>query len=205
MKIRTKLIISTSVLLAGVAAMAAASLLLVKGIETHVHGLTDRTVPLYTDVLRLRYTVQDMASDFFELGKAEDLAQLEQVSGQMSPIPGREASRNDCGPRRRMRPVYAAFEMNSALRVAVRKRLETRPTPGAGMRWAVLADPGLRPGRRGRSPGRQPAQARQPSALQSHAYLKRPLLTDCARAIRLQMRWPDGGRKNRSARPLRES
>ena len=83
MKIKTKLIVSSTVLLAGVAAMAATGLLLVKGIETHVHGLTDETVPLYTDVLRLRYTVQDMASDFFELGKAQDLAQLEQVSNKI--------------------------------------------------------------------------------------------------------------------------
>ncbi|MEF2265937.1 response regulator [Janthinobacterium sp. LS2A] len=128
MKIRTKLIISTSVLLAGVAAMAAASLLLVKGIETHVHGLTDRTVPLYTDVLRLRYTVQDMASDFFELGKAEDLAQLEQVSDKIvANIQAAESIRNEL--RRHGEPqaarYHAAFEQEfQRMRVAVRKRLE---------------------------------------------------------------------------------
>ncbi|MDC8757021.1 response regulator [Janthinobacterium fluminis] len=83
MKIKTKLVSSTAVLLLCVAAMAAASLLVVKGIETHVHGLTDQTVPLYVDVLRLRYTVQDMASDFFELGKAENVEQMEQVSGKI--------------------------------------------------------------------------------------------------------------------------
>ncbi|NVI82725.1 response regulator [Janthinobacterium sp. BJB401] len=128
MKIRTKLIISTSVLLAGVAAMAAASLLLVKGIETHVHGLTDRTVPLYTDVLRLRYTVQDMASDFFELGKAEDLAQLEQVSSKI--VANIQAAESISQQLRRhgelQTPRYhSAFEQEfQRMRVAVRKRLE---------------------------------------------------------------------------------
>jgi signal transduction histidine kinase/DNA-binding response OmpR family regulator/HPt (histidine-containing phosphotransfer) domain-containing protein len=82
-KIRTKLITSTAVLLTGVALMAAASVLVVRGIETHVHDLTDQTVPLYTDVLRLRYTVQDMASDFVELGKAGTVEQLEQLSAKI--------------------------------------------------------------------------------------------------------------------------
>ncbi|MCC7680616.1 hybrid sensor histidine kinase/response regulator [Janthinobacterium sp. FW305-128] len=128
MKIRTKLIISTTVLLAGVAAMAAASLLLVKGIETHVHGLTDETVPLYTDVLRLRYTVQDMASDFFELGKAEDLAQLEQVSNKIGAnIEAAESISDDLrrhGESQAPR-YHAAFEREfQRMRVAVRKRLE---------------------------------------------------------------------------------
>ncbi|KAB8052562.1 response regulator [Janthinobacterium rivuli] len=128
MKIRSKLIISTSVLLAGVAAMAAASLLLVKGIETHVHGLTDRTVPLYTDVLRLRYTVQDMASDFFELGKAEDLTQLEQVSNKI--VANIQTAEGLSDALRRhgesQAPRYhAAFEREfQRMRVAVRKRLE---------------------------------------------------------------------------------
>ncbi|PHV17906.1 hybrid sensor histidine kinase/response regulator [Janthinobacterium sp. BJB303] len=128
MKIRTKLIISTTVLLAGVAAMAAASLLLVKGIETHVHGLTDQTVPLYADVLRLRYTVQDMASDFFELGKAEDLAQLEQVSGKIiASIRTAEGISNDLRRHGALQaPRYhAAFKREfERMRVAVRKRLE---------------------------------------------------------------------------------
>ncbi|WP_409028703.1 response regulator [Janthinobacterium sp. SUN098] len=128
MKIRTKLIISTTVLLAGVAAMAAAGLLLVKGIETHVHGLTDETVPLYTDVLRLRYTVQDMASDFFELGKAEDLAQLEQVSNKIGAnIEAAESISDDLrrhGESQAPR-YHAAFEREfQRMRVAVRKRLE---------------------------------------------------------------------------------
>ncbi|MCC7702964.1 response regulator [Janthinobacterium sp. GW460P] len=128
MKIRTKLIISTSVLLAGVAAMAAASLLLVKGIETHVHGLTDETVPLYTDVLRLRYTVQDLASDFFELGKAEDLAQLEQVSNKI--VANIRTAESISQQLRRhgesQAPRYhTAFEQEfQRMRVAVRKRLE---------------------------------------------------------------------------------
>ncbi|MGK5073219.1 response regulator [Janthinobacterium sp. ZB1P44] len=128
MKIRTKLIISTTVLLAGVAAMAAASLLLVKGIETHVHGLTDETVPLYTDVLRLRYTVQDMASDFFELGKAEDLAQLEQVSNKIGAnIQTAESISDDLRRHGESQapPYHAAFEREfQRMRVAVRKRLE---------------------------------------------------------------------------------
>ncbi|MEG0881542.1 MAG: MCP four helix bundle domain-containing protein, partial [Janthinobacterium sp.] len=128
MKIRSKLIISTTVLLAGVAVMAAASLLLVKGIETHVHGLTDRTVPLYTDVLRLRYTVQDMASDFFELGKAEDLAQLEQVSNKIvANIQTAESiSEQLQGHGESRTPRYhAAFEQEfQRMRVAVRRRLE---------------------------------------------------------------------------------
>jgi len=128
MKIRTKLIISTTVLLAGVAAMAAASLLLVKGIETHVHGLTDETVPLYTDVLRLRYTVQDMASDFFELGKAQDMAQLEQVSNKIGDnIQAAESISDDLrrhGESQAPR-YHAAFEREfQRMRVAVRKRLE---------------------------------------------------------------------------------
>ncbi|WP_332860145.1 response regulator [Janthinobacterium svalbardensis] len=128
MKIRTKLIISTTVLLAGVAAMAAASLLLVKGIETHVHGLTDETVPLYTDVLRLRYTVQDMTSDFFELGKAEDLAQLEQVSSKIvASIRTAESISQDLrrhGESQAPR-YHSAFEREfQRMRVAVRKRLE---------------------------------------------------------------------------------
>jgi signal transduction histidine kinase/CheY-like chemotaxis protein/HPt (histidine-containing phosphotransfer) domain-containing protein len=128
MKIRTKLIISTTVLLAGVAAMAAAGLLLVKGIETHVHGLTDETVPLYTDVLRLRYTVQDMASDFFELGKAEDMAQLEQVSNKIvANIQAAESISDDLrhhGESQAPR-YHAAFEREfQRMRVAVRKRLE---------------------------------------------------------------------------------
>ncbi|STR23355.1 Signal transduction histidine-protein kinase BarA [Janthinobacterium lividum] len=128
MKIRTKLIISTTVLLAGVAAMAAASLLLVKGIETHVHGLTDRTVPMYTDVLRLRYTVQDMASDFFELGKAQDLAQLEQVSNKIvANIQAAESIRKQLrrhGESQSTR-YHTAFEQAfERMRVAVRKRLE---------------------------------------------------------------------------------
>ncbi|MCM2564789.1 hybrid sensor histidine kinase/response regulator [Janthinobacterium kumbetense] len=128
MKIRTKLIISTTVLLAGVAAMAAASLLLVKGIETHVHGLTDRTVPLYTEVLRLRYTVQDMTSDFFELGKAEDLAQLEQVSSKIvANIRTAESISQDLrrhGESQAPR-YHSAFEQEfQRMRVAVRKRLE---------------------------------------------------------------------------------
>ena len=128
MKIRSKLIISTTVLLAGVAAMAAASLLLVKGIETHVHGLTDQTVPLYTDVLRLRYTVQDMASDFFELGKAEDVAQLEQVSAKIvASIRAAEGISHDLRRHGQLQtPRYhAAFEREfERMRVAVRKRLE---------------------------------------------------------------------------------
>ena len=128
MKIRTKLIISTTVLLAGVAAMAAASLLLVKGIETHVHGLTDRTVPMYTDVLRLRYTVQDMASDFFELGKAQDLAQLEQVSNKIvANIQAAEGIRKQLrrhGESQSTR-YHTAFEQAfERMRVAVPKRLE---------------------------------------------------------------------------------
>ena len=128
MKIKTKLIISSTVLLAGVAAMAATGLLLVKGIETHVHGLTDRTVPLYTDVLRLRYTVQDMASDFFELGKAEDLAQLEQVSNKIvANIQTAESISDDLrhhGESQAPR-YHAAFDQEfQRMRVAVRKRLE---------------------------------------------------------------------------------
>ena len=83
MKIKTKLVSSTAVLLLGVAAMAATSLLVVKGIETHVHGLTDQTVPLYVDMLHLRYTVQDMTSDFFELGKADSRQQMEQIAGKI--------------------------------------------------------------------------------------------------------------------------
>ena len=128
MKIRTKLIISTTVLLAGVAAMVAASLLLVKGIETHVHGLTDRTVPMYTDVLRLRYTVQDMASDFFELGKAQDLAQLEQVSNKI--VANIQAAENIRKQLRRhgesqSTRYHTAFKQAfERMRVAVRKRLE---------------------------------------------------------------------------------
>ncbi|CAM2743373.1 response regulator [Janthinobacterium lividum] len=128
MKIRSKLIISTTVLLAGVAAMAAASLLLVKGIETHVHGLTDQTVPLYTDVLRLRYTVQDMTSDFFELGKAEDLAQLEQVSSKIvASIRTAESISQDLRRHGESQapPYHSAFEREfQRMRVAVRKRLE---------------------------------------------------------------------------------
>nr|WP_307729568.1 response regulator [Pseudoduganella violacea] len=64
--------------------MAAASLLVVKSIEAHVYRLTGQTVPLHTDALRLRYAVQEMASDFFELGKAENMEQLAQVSGQIA-------------------------------------------------------------------------------------------------------------------------
>ena len=128
MKIKTKLIVSSTVLLAGVAAMAATGLLLVKGIETHVHGLTDETVPLYTDVLRLRYTVQDMASDFFELGKAQDLAQLEQVSNKIvANIQTAESISDDLRRHGQLQaPRYhAAFEREfQRMRVAVRKRLE---------------------------------------------------------------------------------
>ncbi|PVX36455.1 response regulator [Janthinobacterium sp. 78] len=128
MKIKTKLIVSSTVLLAGVAAMAATGLLLVKGIETHVHGLTDETVPLYTDVLRLRYTVQDMASDFFELGKAQDLAQLEQVSNKIvANIQTAESISDDLRRHGQLQaPRYhAAFDQEfQRMRVAVRKRLE---------------------------------------------------------------------------------
>ena len=128
MKIKTKLIVSSTVLLAGVAAMAGTGLLLVKGIETHVHGLTDETVPLYTDVLRLRYTVQDMASDFFELGKAQDLAQLEQVSNKIvANIQTAESISDDLRRHGQLQaPRYhAAFEREfQRMRVAVRKRLE---------------------------------------------------------------------------------
>ncbi|MDN2696401.1 response regulator [Janthinobacterium sp. SUN073] len=128
MKIKTKLIVSSAVLLAGVAAMAATGLLLVKGIETHVHDLTDETVPQYTDVLRLRYTVQDMASDFFELGKAEDLAQLEQVSNKIvANIQTAESISDDLrrhGESQAPR-YHAAFEREfQRMRLAVRKRLE---------------------------------------------------------------------------------
>jgi len=127
-KIKTKLIVSSTVLLAGVAAMAATGLLLVKGIETHVHGLTDETVPLYTDVLRLRYTVQDMASDFFALGKAEDLAQLEQVSNKIvANIQAAESISDDLRRHGQLQaPRYhAAFEQEfQRMRLAVRKRLE---------------------------------------------------------------------------------
>jgi len=127
-KIKTKLIVSSTILLAGVAAMAATGLLLVKGIETHVHGLTDETVPLYTDVLRLRYTVQDMASDFFELGKAQDLAQLEQVSNKIvANIQTAESISDDLRRHGQLQaPRYhAAFEREfQRMRVAVRKRLE---------------------------------------------------------------------------------
>nr|WP_308597929.1 response regulator [Massilia sp. BJB1822] len=63
--------------------MAATSVLVVKGIENHVYRLTGQTIPLYADALRLRYTVQDMASDFFELGKAENVEQLDQVSARI--------------------------------------------------------------------------------------------------------------------------
>ncbi|MDI3294116.1 response regulator [Janthinobacterium tructae] len=128
MKIKTKLIVSSTILLAGVAAMAATGLLLVKGIETHVHGLTDETVPLYTDVLRLRYTVQDMASDFFELGKAQDLAQLEQVSNKIvANIQTAESISDDLRRHGQSQaPRYhAAFDQEfQRMRVAVRKRLE---------------------------------------------------------------------------------
>ena len=128
MKIKTKLIVSSTILLAGVAAMAATGLLLVKGIETHVHGLTDETVPLYTDVLRLRYTVQDMASDFFELGKAQDLAQLEQVSNKIvANIQTAESISDDLRRHGQLQaPRYhAAFDQEfQRMRVAVRKRLE---------------------------------------------------------------------------------
>jgi len=127
-KIKTKLIVSSTILLAGVAAMAATGLLLVKGIETHVHGLTDETVPLYTDVLRLRYTVQDMASDFFELGKAQDLAQLEQVSNKIvANIQTAESISDDLRRHGQLQaPRYhAAFDQEfQRMRVAVRKRLE---------------------------------------------------------------------------------
>ena len=96
----------------------------VKGIETHVHDLTDETVPLYTDVLRLRYTVQDMASDFFELGKAEDLAQLEQVSNKIvANIQTAESISDDLRRHGQLQaPRYhAAFEREfQRMRVAVR-------------------------------------------------------------------------------------
>lgn len=84
MKIKTKLVTSTAVLLLGVAAIAAASLLVLNGIESHVNHLTNDTVPLYTDVLMMRHTVQDMSADFFELGKAESVEQMEQVSAEIT-------------------------------------------------------------------------------------------------------------------------
>ena len=83
MKIKTKLVASTGVLLAGVAAIAAASLLVLKIIETHVHRLTDDTIPLHTEVLLMRNAVQDMTADFFELGKAENMTQVDELSAEI--------------------------------------------------------------------------------------------------------------------------
>jgi signal transduction histidine kinase/DNA-binding response OmpR family regulator len=79
-KIKTKLVVSTTILLAGVAVIVVASLLVLKQVASRVYRLTDESIPLNTDVLSLRHTVQDMTDDFFRLSKADSAVQVEEAS-----------------------------------------------------------------------------------------------------------------------------
>ncbi|HTD06313.1 response regulator [Undibacterium sp.] len=84
MNIRTKLIVSTAILLMGTGAIALLSLLALKGVESEVYKLTDQSVPLFTDTLMLRHSVQNISENLFELGKAESDDEVEQISKEIT-------------------------------------------------------------------------------------------------------------------------
>lgn len=83
MKIKTKLIASMGVLLAGVGTIAAVSLIALKDIESRVVKLTDESIPLNTKTLVLQHTIQKLSANFSELGKASSVEHIASLSTEI--------------------------------------------------------------------------------------------------------------------------
>ena len=77
MKIRTKLFASTGLLLLGVIAIAAASLIALNGVSSSVYRLTNESLPLQLKTSELQRTIERTSDNFFKLGMSIDRQQQE--------------------------------------------------------------------------------------------------------------------------------
>ncbi len=80
MRIKTKLIAGTAVLLLGMMAIAAAGLIALKGVASSVDKLTGQSVPLQLATHELVRTTEKLSSDFLRLGTSQDTSQQKQFS-----------------------------------------------------------------------------------------------------------------------------
>ncbi|CAB3779645.1 response regulator [Pararobbsia alpina] len=83
MRIKTKLLASTWLLLLGMAAIAVASLFALKSVASSVHRLTTESVPQQLKMGELLRTTEIVSSNFLRLGMSTDGAQQEQFSAEL--------------------------------------------------------------------------------------------------------------------------
>lgn len=84
MRIKTKLIAGTAVLLLGMMAIATASLIALRDVASSVDRLTGESVPLQLATNELVRTTEKLSSDFLRLGTSKDTAQQKQFSAVIS-------------------------------------------------------------------------------------------------------------------------
>ena len=84
MRIKTKLIAGTAVLLLGMMAIATASLIALKDVASSVDRLTGESVPLQLATNELVRTTEKLSSDFLRLGTSKDTGQQKQFSAVIS-------------------------------------------------------------------------------------------------------------------------
>ena len=80
MRIKTKLIAGTAMLLLGMMAIAAAGLIALKDVASSVNTLTGESVPLQLATNELVRTTEKLSSDFLRLGTSQDTSQQKQFS-----------------------------------------------------------------------------------------------------------------------------
>ncbi|WP_250634488.1 response regulator [Pinirhizobacter soli] len=80
MRIKTKLIAGTAVLLLGMMAIAAASLIALKDVASSVDRLTGESVPFQLATNELVRATEKLSSDFLRLGTSQDTSQQKQFS-----------------------------------------------------------------------------------------------------------------------------
>jgi signal transduction histidine kinase/DNA-binding response OmpR family regulator/HPt (histidine-containing phosphotransfer) domain-containing protein len=83
-RIKTKLIAGTAVLLLGMMAIATASLIALKDVASSVDSLTRKSVPLQLATNELVRTTEKLSSDFLRLGTSKDTSQQKQSSAVIS-------------------------------------------------------------------------------------------------------------------------
>lgn len=84
MRIKTELIAGTAVLLLGMTAIAAASLIALKDVASNVGGLTSESIPIQLATNELVRTTEKLSTDFLKLGASEDAAQQRTSSAEIS-------------------------------------------------------------------------------------------------------------------------
>ncbi|WP_211444705.1 response regulator [Collimonas humicola] len=84
MKIKTKLMASTGLLLLGVMAISVTSLIALTAVSSSVYRLTDEALPLQLKTSELQRTIEKMSANFFTLGMSTDRQQQAQSSAAIN-------------------------------------------------------------------------------------------------------------------------